>query len=358
MLHNPCYKGEGIVRSKAGTIVRPMPPLVSPVLWEQAQAMITRNRNFARKNAKRDYWLRGLVRCGNCGAPYTGTTVNGVRKYRCSARRGTTHPTPCRARSLHAAWIKAAVWAECVRFIEHPGKALDEARRTLRAATGKAANADERRRRLLREIAAKDGERERILTLYRRGVIDDSEAETQLDAIAREAGQLRESLEALRAQVALLDAQEAWLTDSTALLSTLRGELAQIERDDDWQRRREIMERYVRRIEVTTVDTGHWLRDAAVTIHVRLRPEPVAICAIDSSMSERRGGRTATGGTPFTSPACAQPTNSPSTPGTSAPSRSTPRSTACPRRRRSRRGGTRHRPASSSPSRPAATSRT
>lgn len=279
ILHNPAYTGESIVATSAGPITRPMPQIVSPLLWERAHAQLTRNRTLSRKNAKRDYWLRGLIVCGCCGSTYVGTASSGHRKYRCSAgaRIGGVRTTPCRARMLGATWVEEAVWAECVRFIEHPGKALDEARRTLRANAGNVASAETQRRSLLREIAAKDTERERILTLYRKGIIDDSDAETQLAAIARETGQLREAVETLRAQVALLDAQDAWLVDSTTLLSTLRDELAQIERTNDWQRRREIIERYVRRVVVTTVDTGRRVRDAEVTIRLRLRPEPIAI---------------------------------------------------------------------------------
>jgi site-specific DNA recombinase len=291
ILHNPAYKGQSIVQSIAGPIVRPMPVLVDPALWDQAQATLTRNRTLSRKNAKRDYWLRGLIVCGTCGASYVGTASSGHRKYRCSAtpRIGAVRSEPCRARMLGADWIEAAVWAECVRFIEHPGGALEEARRTLRAALEKGTQADDQRRRLLGKLAAKDQERERILTLYRKGVIDDADAEKQLDAITHEAGHLRESLEHLRAQVALLDAQEVFLTDSTVLLTRLREELDQIERDNDWPRRREIMERYVRRVEVRTIDTGRRVRDAEVTIRLRLRPEP--IIAVDSATSLPGGRR-------------------------------------------------------------------
>jgi site-specific DNA recombinase len=208
LLHNPAYKGEGIFRWKGGEVIRPMPVLVDRELWQRAQDAMTRNRSLSRKNAKRDYWLRGLIHCGTCGAAYIGTTSNGTRKYRCSAHRtnGVLRIEPCRGRILHADWIEQAVWAECVRFIEHPGDALEEAKHALRASMGEAASVEAQRQTVLGQLSAKDQERERILTLYRRGVISDIDTEHQLVAITREARQLKEVLESMKAQAALLEA--------------------------------------------------------------------------------------------------------------------------------------------------------
>jgi hypothetical protein len=52
---------------------------------------------------------------------------------------------------------------------------------------------------LLTQLTEKETERERGLTLFQRGTISDDEAERELDAVAREAGQLREMIESLRA---------------------------------------------------------------------------------------------------------------------------------------------------------------
>jgi aspartate oxidase len=59
---------------------------------------------------------------------------------------------------------------------------------------------DECRRHVTTQLAAKNSER--VLTLFRRGVNTADEAEHELDAVAREAGQLREELEAMRASSA------------------------------------------------------------------------------------------------------------------------------------------------------------
>ena len=79
-----------------------------------------------------------------------------------------------------------------------------------------------------------------------------NEAERELDAIAREAGQLREDLESMRAQSAPVDIQEAHLTETAALLDRLRGELQAIDATNDQVRKREVIEHFVRQISVAT----------------------------------------------------------------------------------------------------------
>ena len=116
---------------------------------------------------------------------------------------------------LKADWLEAVVWDECRRFLL---KALDEARRKLREQMTQATGFEARRPETLELLTAKETERERALTLFRRGLASLEQTEAQLEAVSREAGVLREMLESQRAQTALIDAHEAFLTESTTLL--------------------------------------------------------------------------------------------------------------------------------------------
>ena len=135
----------------------------------------------------------------------------------------------CDAKILSADWLKRPSGEECRRFILNPGEALDEARRKLRERMTESAGFEGRRRTLLGQLAEKETERERVLTLFRRGTISDAEAERELDAIGKEAAGVREMIESLRSQNALVEAQEAFLTDSAALLARLREEVEEID---------------------------------------------------------------------------------------------------------------------------------
>ncbi|HKG25645.1 MAG TPA: zinc ribbon domain-containing protein [Thermomicrobiales bacterium] len=232
-------------------------------------------QQLSRKNAKRDYWLRGLIRCANCGAAYCGCAHHGKRRYACTKRFGVhtrIGDEACGGKLLPADRLEAAVWAECRAFVLDPGAALEEARRAMRARLAEATGFADRRSAVLVALAEKDAERERVLTAYRKGWASDEEAQAQLDAVARHAGHLREELETLRARAALVEAQEATLAEGAALLATLQTELAAIEEADDWTARAAVMARLVRVIDVETRRVGPRRREAEVRVWLRLRP--------------------------------------------------------------------------------------
>jgi site-specific DNA recombinase len=287
ILHNPVYKGAGRLDSRFGSVPRVTPALVDAATWERAQAALLRNRKLSKKNATHTYLLRGLIRCENCGRTYVGSFGKGHRYYRCGASCSFAKPgARCGSKSLRANWLEDAVWQECRRFILNPGEALGEARRALRERMADATRFDAKRRVTLDALAAKETERERVLTMYRRGKINADEAERELDAIAREAGPLREELESMRAQSALVDIQEAHLTETAALLDRLRGELQAIDATNDLTRKREVIEHYVRQITVVTRVLGTRRKEADVRIALRLEPKPVAV----ETGSPRRSG--------------------------------------------------------------------
>ena len=287
-MHNPVYKGEGKLDSRFGAVPRVTPALVDAETWDAAQAALLRNRKLSAKNGKHTYLLRGLIRCQNCGRNYVGAFCKRDRYYRCGGSCSTWKPGPrCDSKMLRADALEDAVWEECRRFIRNPGEALDVARAKLRERMADATRFEATRRRTLDALAEKETERERVLGLYRRGKIDADEAERELDAIAREAGQLREDLESMRAQSALLDIQETHLAEMAALLARLREELDAIDASNDQARKREVIEAYVRQITVETRIVAPRRKEADVNLALRLEPAPVAL----ESGSQRRSGR-------------------------------------------------------------------
>jgi site-specific DNA recombinase len=54
--------------------------------WERVQQQLDRNITFSPRNAKHEYLLKGLVKCGGCGSRYVGDPCRGTFYYRCMAR--------------------------------------------------------------------------------------------------------------------------------------------------------------------------------------------------------------------------------------------------------------------------------
>jgi site-specific DNA recombinase len=296
MVKNPVYAGRHVLKSRTGPIEREVPALVDPAVWERVQAQLIRNRTLATRNAKTRYLLRGLIRCGDCGAGFTGAPAPGrpgAWYYRCRSQIEPLRPasTPrCRAKFLPVARVEAEVWAQCREIIRNPTAALAEAQAQLRDRLAQSAHGEAERRKLAQALADKDQERERILVLFRRGRILLDEADRQIAEINAEAAALRATLDAYAAQAALADAYETHLAQAGAMLTQLREEVEAIDRTDDWDRKRQIVELLVTRIDVVTTGTG---RDkvADLTIHYTLTPSRVVTVPTTNTCSRTASTR-------------------------------------------------------------------
>src|SRR6266536_1957251 len=183
ILHNPTYKGGATVDSRHGTLDRPVPALVDVDTWERAQTALTRNRSLSKKNAKRPYLLRGLVKC-QCGMTYVGSVAAGKPGYRCNAsvmQASGRSAGRCNSGWVSGTALERAVWKEVRGFVDHPEEHIAEAQQQLRDRLADASQHEDRRKALARDLAGKEQERERVLDLFRRGRITAAECDRDLD---------------------------------------------------------------------------------------------------------------------------------------------------------------------------------
>jgi site-specific DNA recombinase len=280
--HNPLYKGDGQLASRHGAVSRPAPALVDPATWQAVQDVLQRNRKLSTKNAKRFYLLRGLIRCQNCGATYGGSTWTDPRTgsewrlYGCHGRLAHYHPRKedrCRGRAIDADWLEGVVWDGLRRFLHNPGEVLADAQRQLQTRDAQAEPRRAERRRLEDERAQKAVERDRLLDLYRKGLIDLPTVEAHLATIARETETLDGLLAALTAEEAQAQAQAAMLDRAATWIVTLRDRIAAIETDRDPATQRAIVEALVEQITVHTERPAP-RRPATATVMITYRFTP------------------------------------------------------------------------------------
>jgi site-specific DNA recombinase len=211
----------------------------------------------------RKYLLRGLATCTGCGMTYVGVTHTKAKKayryYRCGGQCTSIRIEPakrCRSKLVPADWLEETVWDDCRAFAHNPGAALDEAARQLRGRLGRAAESEPERAHLQRELAGKEAERERVMTLYRRGRATLGDTERQLDDINDEAARLRTALDAIRAQRDLAQAFEARYASAAAMLGRIREQVDEADRTNDWDLKRAVVEQLVIAIRIGTEGTG------------------------------------------------------------------------------------------------------
>ena len=127
-------KGE---RPKEEWIEVPVPRIVDDEIFEQAQRVLKSRRNYSKRNAKNEYLLQGLIRCGDCDSTVGGTldrngTViykNGKPYgpylkfyYRCNHayKNMLEKKVVCKLRWLDAERLENSIWAEVEKILTNP----------------------------------------------------------------------------------------------------------------------------------------------------------------------------------------------------------------------------------------------
>ncbi len=231
ILSDPVYVGRhvGWRQSADGSresIEITAPSLVSDEVWAAAQEMRKLRAGEARRNSKRLYLLRALVRCGFCGNVYVGDgRVSRTRAYyRCLGGHNVDRSLPrrCPAPALQKDYIETQVWNDVHAFLVRE----DVISLLLRHLQGPAAGAGEDEVELNAIKGAQmmvDQAKQRLLRLYVDGVVSDQE-------IHRELNQLDGQRQALLARRAVLDRgrSQSGLRSRIGLQVSEHGSLTQV----------------------------------------------------------------------------------------------------------------------------------
>lgn len=276
MLTDPIYTGLRTYHTQSGqTITHPVPEILTAEQFDRAQAVLAAHRRVSHRAGAQNYLLRGMLRCGLCGALYTTSwaRLNGGkgklwRYYACSTRHhhrthekragvegGPASLPNCVAPSVDAADLEAQVWADIAGYIRNPGQALVK---LAAIDSANASDADAHRAALAHVQQALDmqqQQRDTVVALYRRGRISERDLERQLDDIAREeASHQREHARFTAAMQAATDGEQRLRTART-LLQQLHARLDSADTLTPAVQR-EVAQALVREIRVDTLEVG------------------------------------------------------------------------------------------------------
>lgn len=295
ILHDSLYRGEHHYgktqngrRDRHRGHVRPMPAIVSIALWHQAQQVLRENQTWADRNAKRNYLLRGLIRCGGCPYTWYGTTpyknTNSPDNFYYACRGATTkkrelaalHGATCHTRRLRGPDLDAAVLAQLQGFLDNPNAALDRLRHELDTGSANIARLTAERNQLQVEVGGIKEERLRANRRFSRGRM----TEEELDALLAEIDGDEENLKLqLGERDSLLKQSQdtgEYLRSAGQFLDTLRVQTGPIASWSFGQQRRTV-EQSLREIVVyppvdgkpQRVEAHFWFRDPQTVIHTR-----------------------------------------------------------------------------------------
>lgn len=152
--------------------------LIDRERWQRVQQQLTRNTTFSRRNARHNYLLRGLLRCGGCGAAMVGDPCHGKYYYRCYKR--------CKqVRTILEAELNEAVWGAIDRAIRQPQLLLQQltnlAAQRQQMAAGEQTDATAVAT-ALQQIVFEEG---RVIEAYRQGVLTAVLLKKELEQLQR-----------------------------------------------------------------------------------------------------------------------------------------------------------------------------
>jgi site-specific DNA recombinase len=293
LIVNTTYKGvhEYGKRSKtreSQVIRREVPAIVCEDLWRKAQEALASNWLFGPRSARHTYLLRGLMKCQLCGLTFIGTCQtrpSGKLEfyYRCNGKHSARQlfgpdGKRCASKDLNGQHLDSLIWTDVESFLRNPGEVSNVLNSKLSAQLPDSSSLAARCEEIQCLLGEKQAQRDLILTLYRRGRIDDACLETQLDDIqAEEEALKRQRREACEARDNAKDTA-ATLKNAADLLRQLRTRLDQ---GLSWGLKRQLVETLVGGIEINVVGESN-SREAVVTIKYRFNPLSVNCTDKDS----------------------------------------------------------------------------
>jgi len=277
MVTNSIYKGQlsygrRTKKRDREIIVGSIEGLVSPALWDEAQATLARNRRCA-KNTHRAYLLKGAMTCGICGLRYVGSWSKDIGWYRCGGQLVERGPLVgrCPGTAVRTDAIEPEVWADIEAWLRNPGDLLDElGGRAEREAEGAIAEAQSIT--LVRALKSLDEQQARAISMVVKGIVPESTLQPEIDRIAAERTAIQARVAALQAPAADVVPQEVH-----DLLAEVRARLDPGLTDEQ---RQEILRLLVGVVIHTEVADGKKSAKAVVTYRL---PCVVPTCTVTGS---------------------------------------------------------------------------
>ncbi|KYQ86763.1 integrase [Thermoactinomyces sp. AS95] len=195
-------------RDPSEWVTAEVPAIIDPELFQLAQEQRKKNRTNA-GNAKNQYLLKGLIRCGHCGRTWNGTAYKGrkhkqtgkartYRCYRCPNRNPKTYGgerEPCPAPTIRAEQLEEYIWNLILLTVADRNGLWDHWEKSVEILDQKSRETMEVIRARIRD---KEKEREKVKMMFRREAISEEEMMNDLNAIHQEIKKLQSDLEACR----------------------------------------------------------------------------------------------------------------------------------------------------------------
>ena len=227
------------------------PAIITQGQFDAVQERLAVRQAAASRRKRTRYLLTGFTRCGRCGAPVVGASLQRKhRYYRCRATAPTsTAPALCDCRYIRADDLDALVWGKVVGTIKDPAVLIADLQHHLETGDG---DLGVRMADLEREIADLKGQQRRLIELRQKDMVDQEVLETQLGPVKALCDDKQSTLRLLQEQ----QRQRDDVAEAAERISAYCERLAQTVDELDFDGQRALLAAFGVRVEATRDDVS------------------------------------------------------------------------------------------------------
>ncbi len=251
--------------------VSQVPAIVSQEQFEQIQAKLAQNQQFAsRNNTAYPYLLRALISCGTCRLACTGRSSRGGYAYSVCNRRHLTRATrreeKCPARTIPVEQLDELVWQDVCLVLTHPQQ-IAEALAQAQGGRWLPQALQARRENLRKARVSVEQQMERLTDAYLAKVLG-------LEEYKRRRQDLEQRLQAVAGQVRQLEVSVQRHDELSAMvqsIDTFCQRVAQGLAEATFEQKRQLIELLVDRVVVTgeEVEIRYVIPTSSSSEHIR-----------------------------------------------------------------------------------------
>jgi site-specific DNA recombinase len=234
-------------------LVGQVPAIVSPAQFEQVQAKMKRNQQYARRNNKaHTYLLRALVSCGLCRRTFRGQTRRRYAYYQCAGKDHAVlsgQPDRCPSRLVPMRQLDELVWADVCQVLQDP-QVVTQALQRAQAGEWLPQELQARRTTLRRAQQTVHNQIDRLTDAYLAAVVSLPEYQRRRQDLQQRLDAFQQQEQALSHQVDRQADIAGWATHLQTFCQRLQTGLASA----SFQEKRQLVELLIDRVIVTNDD--------------------------------------------------------------------------------------------------------
>ncbi len=202
---------EAIERPKAEQLPVGVPSIIPREVFDSAQKRLGENLQLARRNAKREYLLSGLLKHA-CGSGMGGRTHSGVTYHHCYKdqrfkapinERG--EPQPCSCKWVNGQALETTIWETVTGLLRDPDLLVRELENLTRSDSATRETLSEELAQVTKRLEELPKEEQRLVEGYRKGLYADFMMREEMEQAGKERATAGERYQELNRQLAHLD---------------------------------------------------------------------------------------------------------------------------------------------------------